>query len=158
MLGVVLNAGVAIIVALLGYKQTAKEKNDEEYRKLREDLEKEREENSLREKKKHEERLNSIEKSIKTLNTEVVDLKNSVDTLTNDQVAEFQNQLRNLHKMESNNFEYIHSLSNVVINIGQTIQSTPIVDDKYGEKLEECIEDHQKVETDIHKQLYSMIM
>lgn len=156
--GIVINAIVAIIVAVLSYRQSVKEKNDKEYRELREQLEIEREENLLKEKKEQENRLASIENNVKTLTDDVDKLSKCVETLTNDHIKDITKQLENLHTMESNNFSYIHSLSNVVVNIGETLNDSKIIEGKPKDKLEACIEEHKKIEMDIHNQLYKLII
>lgn len=156
--GIAIDGLVAIIVAMLGYRQATKEKNDRKYRELREQLEKEREDRALKEKKAQEVRLDSIESNVKTITEDLDNLNTCVKSFLEDQLGDITKQLNNLHTMESNNFSYIHSLSNVVVNIGETLNDSKLLEGKPKDKLETCIEEHKKTEMDIHNQLCKLIM
>lgn len=156
--GILINGAVTILVAVMGWQQRAKRKDDEEYRELREKLEKEREDNLLKEREEEERRLKSIETSIANLSTDVGELQKTVKALSVEQLVDIKLQLKNLHTMESHNFVYIHSLSNVVVNIGEVLNRSTTLDSKEKDKLDECIEEHKKKETDIHEKLIKLIM
>lgn len=156
--GVITNGIVAIVVALISYKQKVRDKKDEEYRELQLQLDAEREERLLKEKKENEERLESIEKSVKTLSSDMETLKTCVKDLSIKEVQDIKKQLRNLHIMESENFIYIQSLSNVVVNVGETLNESVLIDDDAKEILENCITEHKKQESDIHTKLYKLIL
>lgn len=157
-LGTLINGAVAIVVAMLGWQQRVKKKDDENYREIRENLERERQDKLLKEKEAEEKRLKSIESSISNLSNDVGVLQKTVLSLSTEQFDDIKNQLTNLHTMESNNFAYIHSLSSVVVNIGEVLNRSTTIDDKTKDKLDECIEDHKKKETDIHEKLIKLIM
>lgn len=156
--GILVNGAVTIVVAILGWQQRAKRKGDEEYREIREKLEKEREDALLKEKEAEEKRLKSIELSISDLSKDVGALQKTVNALSMEQLDDIKVQLKNLHTMESHNFTYIHSLSNVVVNIGEVLNRSTTLDGKAKDKLDECIEEHKKKETDIHEKLIKLIM
>lgn len=158
LIGILVNAVVAIIVAILGRQQWRKNKKDEEYRKLREELEREKEAKVMEEKEESEKRLKNIENNISDLTKEVGELQKTMTALTQDQLEDIQKQLTNLHTMESKNFIYIHSLSTVVVNIGEVLNGSSTIDTKSKDKLEVCIDHHRKKENDIHENLYKLIM
>ena len=156
--GIIFNAAVTIVVAILGWQQRVKRKEDEQYREVREQLEKEREDNLLKENEEKERRLKSIEDSISNLSKDVGELQKTVTALSTEQIDDIKHQLKNLHIMESNNFVYIHSLSNVVVTIGEVLNGSTTLDSKAKDKLDECIEQHKKKETGIHEKLIKLIM
>ena len=155
---ILVNAAVTIFVAILGWQQRAKRKEDEAYRELREKLEKDKEDAIMREKEEEEKRLVSIESSISRLSKDVGELQETVRELSTEQLTDIKNQLKNLHTMESKNFGYIRSLSNVVVTIGEVLNGSTTIESKSKDKLDECIEEHKKKESDIHEALIKLIM
>lgn len=157
-ISILVNAVVSVFVAILGYQQRSKRKEDESYRELREKLEKEREEAREREKAEEEERLKAIEENIQGLTEDMRGLQKTVNELTTEQLADIRIQLKNLHTMESNNFVYSRSLSGIIVNIGEILNSASTLEPKLKERLDECIEEHKKKENDIHEALIKLIM
>lgn len=149
---------VMIIVAVLGYLQVVKTKKDNEYRKLQEELQKEREEKMLEEKLETEERLKAIEESVKKLSNEVTEVKTTVEKFTTQELKDIRKQLQNLHKVQSENFSYIYSLSDIVVGVGETISDMKSLDPEFRDKLGSAIETHKKKEVEIHERLYKMII
>lgn len=158
LVSIFINAAVTVFVAVLGWQQRVKRKDDEAYRELREKLEKEKEDAILKKKEEEEKRLTSIESNISELTKDVGKLQEIVKELTAEQLTDIKNQLKNLHTMESNNFVYIRSLSNVVVTIGEVLNGSSTIESKSKDKLDECIEEHKKKESDIHEILIKLIM
>ena len=158
LVSIFINAAVTVFVAVLGWQQRVKRKDDEAYRELREKLEKEKEDAILKKKEEEEKRLTSIESNISELTKDVGKLQEIVKELTAEQLTDIKNQLKNLHTMESNNFVYIRSLSNVVVTIGEVLNGSSTIESKSKDKLDECIEEHKKKESDIHERLIKLIM
>ena len=73
LVSIFINAAVTVFVAVLGWQQRVKRKDDEAYRELREKLEKEKEDAILKKKEEEEKRLTSIESNISEL-TKVIGL------------------------------------------------------------------------------------
>lgn len=158
LVSIFVNAAVTVFVAVLGWQQRVKRKDDEAYRELREKLEKEKEDAILKKKEEEEKRLTSIESNISELTKDVGKLQEIVKELTTEQLTDIKNQLKNLHTMESKNFVYIRSLSNVVVTIGEVLNGSSTIESKSKDKLDECIEEHKKKESDIHETLIKLIM
>lgn len=147
-----------ILVAYLGYRQNRKTKEDEEYRRLREQYDEERAEAIKKEKEEEEKRLKKIESNIQDLHDDVEKLHETMNDIVKLDLEEITKQLKNLHTMQTNNFSYIGSLSNVVVNIGESLARSDVLNDTTNDHLSEIIEEHRKIETDIHTQLYKMIL
>lgn len=158
LMGILVNGIVTVVVALIGLQQRASKRDNDKYREMREQLEKEKEDKLMKEKQEEEKRLISIETSIQGLSKDMNKLQETVKTLSEEQFDDIKDQLKNLHTMESNNFVYIRSLSNVVVNIGEVLNGSTTIDEKAKDKLDECIDQHKKKETDIHEMLIKLIM
>lgn len=154
----VITSVVGLFVAYLGYKQNVKTKEDEEYRKLKDQLEAEREEREQEEKLEQEERLKSIEAKIGTMSDNVNNLADTIETLRDKNIPKIVEQISHLHTMESKNFDYIQSLSNVVVDIAETMTESYAIDDEAKSKIKNTISSHKKSEQDIHTQLIKLIM
>lgn len=158
MLDTIVTSVVAIFVAYLGYKQNVKTKEDEEYRKLKDQLEAEREEREREEKAESEQRLKGIEEQIVKMSENVNTLNDTIETLKDKNIPKIMDQISHLHTMESKNFDYIQSLSNVVVDIAETVTESYAVDDEAKAKIKSTISTHKKSEQDIHTQLIKLIM
>ena len=153
----ILTSITTISVAALGLYQTRKSKETEDYRKLRDSLEKERQEKLKEEKEREEERLDAIEKSLKEMRTDVESLKDDMDTLKTTNITGIKTQLEHLHLIQTSNFSYIESLSNVVVQIGESLDSSNAIDDNNKKSMTEQITNHKAIESRIHQQLLQVI-
>lgn len=144
-------------VAFLGYFQSKKAKENEEYKKLREQLEEERNKKAQEKEEKEEARLQELEGIVQSLNDDVSELTDCVEQLTKCQIKEMYEQLEHLHTFQTDNFSYMQSLSNVVTTIGESLHDSGTIDVKSKEKITKSIESHRKTEQEIHKKLYNIV-
>ena len=133
-------------VAFLGYFQSKKAKENEEYKKLREQLEEERNKKAQEKEEKEEARLQEFERIVQSLNDDVSELTDCVEQLTKCQIKEMYEQLEHLHTFQTDNFSYMQSLSNVVTTIGESLHDSGTIDVKSKEKITKSIESHRKTE------------
>ena len=122
-------------VAFLGYFQSKKAKENEEYKKLREQLEEERNKKAQEKEEKEEARLQELERIVQSLNDDVSELTDCVEQLTKCQIKEMYEQLEHLHTFQTDNFSYMQSLSNVVTTIGESLHDSGTIDVKSKEKI-----------------------
>ena len=148
---IVITAITPITVAILGYLQNKKIKNDEAYRKLRD----EKEELEAKQKKENEEKnakkLNTMEESIGNLAKDVETLREEVE------IEKIKNQLNHLHMLNEFNFEYIQSLSKVVITMGETISSSELIDNDAKLRLQSAVDTHNNIDSKLRKDMYKIL-
>ena len=149
---IILPALSPIICAILAFMQNRKTKMDERYRNERKEYEALLEQERKREEEEQANRLQEIELSISNLNTQVKDLRKDVD------IQKVERQLDQLHVMNSLNFEYVQSLSDVVITIGNAIISSDLVDDTVKKSLSREVETHKNKENSITQELIKIIV
>lgn len=160
-LNCVMSSITTIAVAFLGYFQSKKAKENEEYKKLREQLEEERNKKAQEKEEKEEKRLRELEQIVSSLNKDVKNLNDCVDKLSNSQtkdIKDINEQLEHLHTIQTDNFSYMQSLSNVVTTIGESLHDSGTVDANSKDKITQSIENHRKTEQEIHKKLYNIIV
>lgn len=148
-------------VAFLGYFQSKKVKEDDEYKKLRDQLEEERNIKTQEKEEQEEKRFHELEKIVESLSNDVVNLTDCVDRISETQVkdiSDINNQLKNLHTIQTDNFSYMQSLSNVVTTIGELLHNTDEFDLNSKDKIAQSIENHRKTEQEIHKKLYNIVV
>ena len=151
LISILMTAFTSICVAWLGVRHSRKEKQEESYRELQAENDRMQKEKQEEEKETYIERLHSIETSVSDLSEDISDMSHALD------MEDIHKQLLNLHELNKINFEYIQSLSNVVVTIGETIDVIALnPDDK--EKLQEEIHTHKSKEEKINAKLYSIIL
>lgn len=148
-LGIIMSAITTILVAIIGSHQAKKSKETEEYRKLQAENEQMRRAAEERQRKEDADRMKKIEISVKKLTTEVDDLKKSYD------ITRLENQLKQLHTLNSANFEYMQRVSQTVLIIGESLSDNISIEDKA--KVESELKDHKTKEVAIMQQLYNVI-
>ena len=153
----VMTSVTTIAIAVLGFFQTKRSKETEKYRKLKDQLEAERQKKVDEEKMKEEKRLQALEASVNDMKTEVQALKEDMLGLTSKNLANIQQQLAHLHVLQTGNMTYIESLSNVVLAIGETIDDSPSITASDKAKLSDMIKDHRKVASETRSGLYNII-
>ena len=149
---IILPAISPIIFAVLAFLQNRKIKADERYRNERKKTESLREKERKREEEAQASRLKEIEESISKLNHEVKDLRSDID------IQKVERQLDQLHVMNSLNFEYVQSLSDVVITIGDAMASSTLIDDSVKKKLAREVGSHKNKENTVMQELIKIIV
>lgn len=151
-LSIVISSFTTIIVAIIGVNQNKRAKASEEFRELTLENERIRKEREAEIKEEEELRLKSIESTIKDLRQDIKDVRKSFD------IDELNTQLEHLHTLNTINFEYIQSLSNVVVSVGECISCSGVMNDEAVTKMESEIEKHKNKEDNINKRLLTLIM
>jgi len=144
-------------VAFLGLYQTRKSKEAEDYRKLREELETERQQKLELEKEEEENRLRALEESVNSMKSDVRTLKEDMQLLTNTNLLAIKDQLSHLHTLQAGSLSYMTSLSNVVVMIGEALDDSESINDADRKKITSSIEKHRELESKIHGELYNII-
>lgn len=147
----IMSAISPIAVALLGFYQTRKEKRDKSYREYREENERLRMKEEEKYKQTQEERLQAMENSMEKLCQELNELRKDVD------IQKVEKQLNQLHILNEFNFEYIQSLSSVVLVMGETISSSDLLDEPAKQRLQTEVMNHKHKEAGITNKLYKVI-
>ena len=145
---IIMTTLTTIVVAAIGLYQKKIEKKNDDYQKLREENEKLLNEERKRSAQKEEERFTKIEQSVAQLSTDVSDLKNSIH------LDDISKQLTQLHSLNELNFEYIQSLSGLVINVAESLGSPHSLSKGVRDKMNSETEKHRKTEDNITKRLY----
>lgn len=153
----ILTSITTLSVAALGLYQTKKTRETEEYRKIRSEIDQKNAEIDEANKKKQEERFQKMESNLKDLKNDVSDLKNTMSK-TDSTITTISNKLGTLHIISSNNFVYMESLSNIVMEIGQAIDDMPEVPENEKQKLFMLISEHRKQGQDLKSQVYNCII
>ena len=153
----VMTSATTFAIAVLGFLQTKRSKETERYRKLKDQIEAERQKKIDEEKLKEKERLQALETSVNDMKIEVQALKEDMMELTSKNLTNIQQQLSHLHILQTGNMTYIESLSKVVLAIGETIYDSPSITASDKVKLSEMIKDHRKVESETRNSLYNII-
>ena len=148
----IMTAITPLLIAILGYFQVKKEKEDKKYRELREETEKLQKEKENAERDEHNTKLENMQKNMDHLVTEVAELRKDVD------IQKIEKQLNQLHSLNEFNFEYIQSLSSVVLIMGDTMADMPGLDADSKTRLRREIDAHQKKEGTIVSQLYKVLI
>lgn len=154
----IMSAATAISVAALGVYQTKKTKETEAYKKLKDNLEKERAEKIAEKEEAEEARLQSIEELMKDMQCEISELKNDMKTLSEITLKNIEDQLSHMHTLQTDNFSYMRSLSGIVLTIGEGLNDSSAVDNASKDQIEKSIEDHKKMEIEIQKNLLNIIV
>lgn len=147
----VMTAISPIAVAILGVCQTRREKRNVTYRQYREENEQLHLKEEEKYKKAQEEKLQAMEKSMEKLCEELNALRKEVD------IQKVEKQLNQLHILNEFNFEYIQSLSSVVLVMGETISSSSLLDDASKQRLQTEVANHKNKEAGITNKLYKVI-
>lgn len=147
----IMSAISPIAVAILGVYQTRKEKRDNSYREYREENERFRLEEEEKYKKAQEEKLQDLEKALEKMCEEINTLRKEID------IQKVEKQLNQLHILNEFNFEYIQSLSSVVLVMGETISSSTLLDDTAKQRLQIEVANHKNKEAGITNKLYKVI-
>lgn len=153
----IMSSITTIAVAVLGLSQSKQAKQTAEYKKLSDQLEAEKQAKLEAKAQEDAKRLESIEKSLKDMKSDVEGLKSDMSRLTSDDLKRISDQLSHLHTFQTDNFEYMQSLSNVVLTIGEALNDADGIRVTDKEKIAKNIEEHKKVENKIHTRLYSII-
>lgn len=153
----ILTSITTLSVAALGLYQTKKTRETEEYRKIRSEIDQKNLEISEAAKKKQEERFQKMESNLKDLKEDVSELKRSMNE-TGTTIKNISTKLGTLHTISSNNFVYMESLSNVVMEIGQAIDDMSDVPSEEKHKLFMLIDDHRKQGQKLRSEVYSCII
>lgn len=151
-LSIVISSLTTIIVAVIGVNQNKRAKESEEFRNLTLENERIRKEREKEIKEEEELRLKGIENMIGNLRQDIKDIRKGLN------IDELNTQLDHLHTLNTINFEYIQSLSNVVVTVGECISSSEALNETGTAKMESEIDKHKKKEDDINKQLLQLIM
>lgn len=151
-LSIVISSLTTIIVAVIGVNQNKRAKESEEFRNLTLENERIRKEREKEIKEEEEERLKSIEDMIGNLRQDIKGIRQGLN------IEALNNQLDHLHTLNTINFEYIQSLSNVVVTVGECISSSEVLNETGTTKMESEIDKHKQKEDDINKQLLQLIM
>lgn len=154
----IMSSITTIAVAFIGIYQKKKAKETEEYRRLKEELYIEKQKQIEQEKEKEEQRLVSLENSIKSVKDDVKSLKDDMKQLTQTNMVHIKDQLSRLHTLQSSNMAYIESLSNVVLGIGEILDDSDTVNESDKKKMTQSINAHKKTETELHNKLYNIII
>ena len=153
----VLSSITTLSVAALGLYQTKKTRETEEYRKIRSEIDQKNAEIEEANKKKQEDRFQKMESSLKDLKSDVSDLKDSI-VKTDQSIKSISNKLGTLHTISSNNFVYMESLSNVVMEIGEAIDDMTDVPDAEKKKLYVLITEHRAQGQKLRNDVYNCII
>lgn len=154
----VMSSITAIVVAAIGLYQKKKAEETVEYRRLREELEKEKQKQLEQEKKEEEQRLTSLENSVNSMKDDVKSLKDDMQELTKTNIVHINEQLNHLHVLQSSNMTYIESLSNVVLGIGEILDDSDTVSESDKKKMTHSIDTHKRTEAELHNKLYNIIV
>ena len=147
----IMSAITPIAVAILGYLQNKKIKNDDAYRKLREEKEQLEKQQKKEIDERNNKKLNTLESSIVELTNDVKDLRDDVD------VQRIEQQLTQLHTLNEFNFEYIQSLNSIVLVMGETISSLDMLDNKAKMRLQHEVDEHKRKEVEMASNLRKLI-
>lgn len=147
----IMSAITPIAVAILGIYQTRQEKRNRTYREYREENEQLRIKEEEAYKRAQEEKLHTMEQSMERVCKELNELRKDVD------MQKVEKQLNQLHILNEFNFEYIQSLSSVVLVMGETISSSSMLDASAKQRLQIEVENHKKKEAGITNKLYKVI-
>lgn len=154
----IMSSLTTIVVAAIGLYQKKKAKETTEYRRLREELEQEKQKQLDQERKKEEQRLASLEESVNSMKDDVKSLKDDMQILTKTNMVHINEQLSHLHVLQSSNMEYIESLSNVVLGIGEILDDSETVSDNDKKKLLHSMDTHKHTQSELHNKLYKIIV
>lgn len=146
-----------ITVAILGLHQSKKAKETEDYRKIRDQLETEREKESERKSMELEKRFKALEKAVNSVQEDVKDLKEGMKAITDKDLIEISDQLKHLHSLQIGSFKCMESVSDVVIIIGTALDDSTAVSASNKKKLADAIDEHKKSQTLIRSELYNII-
>lgn len=146
-----ISAFATIAVAILGFIQLRESKKNEADRELRAQNEQLQEEARKREKEEQNEQMQEMRNAIEALTTEVKELRQDYD------ISNIEKQLNTLHFLNEFNFEYIQSLSNVVLNMGDALSSSSTIDDSVRGTLKNEISKHKTLEKEITQKLVKIV-
>lgn len=152
LVNILMTAFTTITVAVIGAYQKKKSKETSEYRKLKEENERLQQEKENAWRNDHDTRLKRIENSISTLTGEVTNLKDGKH------FEMIESQLSQIHTLNQVNFEYMQSISNVVMLVGDAVAESNIINDHDKRKLDKELNEHKDKEEDITKKLYKIII
>ena len=108
-------------------------------------------EQEAREKKENDDKLKKMEDNMEKIIEELSELRKDVD------IQKIEKQLNQLHFLNEFNFEYVQSLSSVVLTMGDTLSASSILDDESKHRLQEEVATHRSKEAEITKKLYKVI-
>jgi hypothetical protein len=148
----VMTAITPITVAIIGYFQVKKNNDDKKYRALRDQNEKLQKDQEKAERDKQTAKIENMQKNMDHIVTEVAELRKDVD------IQKIEKQLNQLHSLNEFNFEYIQSLSSVVLIMGDSLASMPGLDSDAKTRLKREIDAHTKKEGAIVNQLYKILV
>lgn len=153
----IMSSITTIVVAMLGVFQARRAKETSEYKKLQDELNAEREKQRKIKEEEDEMRWVNIEKSVEKIQHNVEQLEKDLGNLTDNSLSDIAEQLSHLHLLQTDNFGYIQSLSNVVLTIGETLNDSDVLDDESKSKMMKSISTHRDNEEKLHKKLYTII-
>lgn len=130
-----------LFIAWCGRAMTITKKDNEKYRKLREEADRMKEEKEEAEKKAQRDEIKKICEKIDAIQEEL-------NNLNIDRISE---QLEHVINMTNLNFEYSQSLSGVVVCLGNSIEEADQL--ATAGKIHEAIVNHQKKEQSIINRL-----
>ena len=146
-----ITALASIAVAVIGFIQMRESKKNEADRALRAQNEQLQEEKRQHEKEEQDEQMREMKEMITALTEEVKELRQDYD------ISNIEKQLNTLHFLNEFNFEYIQSLSSVVINMGDALSSSSTIDDGARGTLRDEITRHKKMEKEITQKLIKIV-
>lgn len=147
----VVTAITPIAIAVIEVKNAKRAKSDKAYRELREQNEQLQKAEDKREREETNAKFNNITETVNKLLTDVEELREEVD------IQKIERQLEQMHKLNEFNFEYIQSLSSVVLVMGDTLATSNLLTEDSKEKIQKEITFHRNKEADITRNLYKVI-
>ena len=137
-----------IIIAIIGFMQVRRDKADKKYRELRDQYDKEAEARAAKEKAEADATLDELKKSIANMSEEISELKD-INKKNN-----INNELRKLISMTKLNYDYSHSISNLVTSIARDLQKS---DNIHHDEIDTALSKHMEETHELAQKLYKAL-
>lgn len=155
LLGTIVSAATGVIVALIGKRQNQMAKESEEYKRVKAELEEERQKKMDEQRKEEMEHLNDMKESLKTVQADVDGLKKDVELITETKLPDIAEQLANLRTLQGYDYSLTQSLSDVMTVYGEVLNDSVALDESAKRAIHESIKNHQTIAHSIHEKLYN---
>lgn len=137
-----------IIIAIIGYMQVRRDKSDKKYRELREQYDREKEAQAAKEKEEADKALEDIKKSIANMSAEIAELK-ALNEKNN-----INKELGRLIELTKLNYDYSHSISNLVTSIATDLQKSENIQ---HEEIDVALAKHRETTHELSTKLYKAL-
>lgn len=140
-----------IFVAWGGWKVSLSQKESKRYHELLDKYNKERDDNEKAKEAAREEREQAMDEKITKLEKMVADLANSTES------SDLEERVEKLYSLTTINHDYIQSVSNVMISIGEGLVLSGALKPETESSVHEAIDKHRATEKELQQKIYKIV-